>query len=171
MKEVLLQDFENLSLERLSRIKKVLGGPAESSTTTTIPATTGSRSRSATRLKSAAAASATSKPLSENNTNSKERKNDSAPLTRIELSRKVIEVSLKTLDGLKENSVNRLSRNRKHIYEASSAAIAALYDIKRSSGAANEYEAEKHHVSLILKILDLSMVRPHTWILYVIIYD
>lgn len=144
MREVLLQDFENLSLERLSRIKRTLQ-PAESTTAT-----------NKTKLRS--------KPLGVSSNaarNNNATKNASG--TRLELSRRVIEVSFKTLDGLKNggnsDGSGKCQKSKKHIYEACAAAIDSLYDIKwTGSHGVADYEVGKQHVSFILKLLDLLMV-------------
>lgn len=145
MRDVLLQDFENLSLERLLRIKRTLQ-PAESTT-----------AAGKTRLRS--------KPLG---VRSNAARNNSASTkdseTRLELSRRVIDVSFKTLDGLKNggnsDGLGKGQKSKKHVYEACAAAIDSLYDIKRiENDKLADYEAGKLHVSFILKLLDLMMVR------------
>lgn len=148
MKDVLLQDFENLSLERLSRIKRTLQ-PSEPTTATT----------NKTRLRS--------KPLGVSSNAA--RKNDSSKKdngTRLDLSRRVIDVSFKTLDGLKSggnsDGLGKGQKSKKHVYEACATAIDCLYDIKRmESDRVADYEAGKQHISFILKLLDLLMVRAY----------
>ncbi|KAA8897403.1 hypothetical protein TRICI_006747 [Trichomonascus ciferrii] len=143
MRDALLQDFENLSLERLSRIKRTLQ-PAESTT-----------AAGKTRLRS--------KPLG---VRSNAARNNSASTkdseTRLDLSRRVIDVSFKTLDGLKNggnsDGLGKGQKSKKHVYEACAAAIDSLYDIKRiENDKLADYEAGKLHVSFILKLLDLMM--------------
>lgn len=140
MRDALLQDFENLSLERLSRIKRTLQA-AEATAVTS----------NKTRLRSKPLGISSNAARNNNST-----QNNSG--TRLDLSRRVIEVSFKTLDGFK-NGGKSGEKSRKHVYEACAAAIDSLYDIKRTGcDEVADYEAGKQHVAFILKLLDLLMV-------------
>lgn len=137
MSELVLLDFTDYSLERFTKVQRILQ-PTEPN----MP----SKSRSGTSIDSRRAKT--------RNVSS----NVKDPTDRIDFARKVVNSTLKTFDSWKgqESSQTKLLTSKKYVYESASLAFSALYEKKSENK--DPFDVEKRHISFVLKLIDAHMV-------------